>query len=74
MHTEQILRFRVYRVWNIPERPSLHGSRDLVYSSSDIANAEEHRLWMEDTWNTDDRFVVEDSGKEVTTVEVADWF
>lgn len=68
-HQETILRFRVYRVWNIPERPSLHGTRDLMYSSSDLGNAEEHRLWMQETWGTGDDFVVEDSGQDVCVIE-----
>jgi hypothetical protein len=68
-HQETILRFRVYRVWNIPERPSLHGTRDLMYSSSDLGNAEEFRLCMQETWGTGDDFVVEDSGQDICLVE-----
>jgi hypothetical protein len=68
-HQETILRFRVYRVWNIPERPSLHGTRDLMYSSSDLGNAEEYRLCMQETWSTGDDFVVEDSGQDICVIE-----
>ena len=62
-YQEPVYRFRVYREWNIPSRPDLHGRKDLVYSSRDIGNAEEQRLWMSEFYSrTGDKFLVEDHG------------
>jgi hypothetical protein len=62
-YQEPVYRFRVYRVWNIPSRPDLHGRKDLVYSARDIGNAEEHRMWCADFFGrTGDTFLVEDHG------------
>ena len=66
---EPVYRFRVYRVWNIPSRPELHGQKSLVFSSRDIGNAEEHRLWMSEYYSKlGDKFIVEDAG-ETTYIE-----
>lgn len=68
-HQETIYRFRVYRVWNIPSRPTLHNTRDLVYSSRDMGNACEHQLWLKEYYEkTGDNFIVEDHGSD-TVVE-----
>lgn len=73
MHQEKILRFRVYRVWNIPERPSLHNTRELIFSSADLGNAEEFAVNYSESFSQD-KFVVEDSGKEVDYFVRSDCF
>ena len=68
-YTEPVYRFRVYRVWNIPSRPDLHGRKDLVYSSRDIGNAEEQRAWFSEFYGyTGDEFLVLDHGSD-TVIE-----
>lgn len=74
MPQETILRFRVYRVWNIPERPALHGSKSLIFSSDDPGNAEEFALTMREAHaGLNDQYVVEDSGKDKETIDVYHW-
>lgn len=57
----KLLRFRVYRVWNMPENHLLHGTRQLVYSSNCPGNAHEFALERNQHWCCNDHFIVEDS-------------
>jgi hypothetical protein len=64
-YQEPVYRFRVYRIWNMPNRPDVHGQKTLEYSARDIGNAEEHRLWMSEFYGKlGDKFVVEDHGHD----------
>lgn len=67
---EPVYRFRVYRVWNIPERPELHGQKSLAFSSRDLGNAEERALWLREYQSqTGDKFIVEDSGQDIFYID-----
>lgn len=71
---EPVYRYRVFRVWNIPERPELHGQKSLVFSSRDLGNAEEHALWMREYQSKTgalggDKFIVEDSGQDIFYID-----
>ena len=71
-YQERVLRFRVFKQLNDPER-NPEGNWTLFYSTNDIGNAEEVAAEQREVWaKCGDKFKVVDAGEE-TVIERSAW-